>query len=66
MIRPSKKKIATESYANENAWLDLTSSWSIKDLRSDIGTLPEMCIDSSFILYCSIIINLEVEDPRSK
>ncbi len=27
------KKQASDSYVTENAWLDLTSSWSIKDLE---------------------------------
>ncbi len=31
-----KEKLATNSYVAENAWLDLTSSWSIKDVRGVI------------------------------
>ncbi len=42
MNRPSlKKKLASNSYVPENAWLDLTSSWLIKDLERSYKTFPE-------------------------
>ncbi len=33
-----KEKLATKSYVNENAWLDLTSHWSIKDIMKNYKT----------------------------
>ncbi len=36
-----KDKLATNWYINENAWLDLTSSWSIKDIEKRYKTFPE-------------------------
>ncbi len=35
------KNQASSSYVSENAWLDLTSSWSIKDLEKNFKTFPE-------------------------
>ncbi len=36
------EKIASNNYVKENAWLDLTSSWSIKDLERSYKTFPEV------------------------
>ncbi len=35
------KKQASDSYVSENALLDLTSSWSMKDLERNFKTFPE-------------------------
>ncbi len=34
-------KQASNNYVSENAWLDLTSSWSIKDLERNFKTFPD-------------------------
>ncbi len=34
------KKQASNSSVSENAWLDLTSTWSIKDLERYFKTFP--------------------------
>ncbi len=55
-----KEKLATNWYVKEHAWLDLTSSWSIKDIDKRFKTFPES--------HTSAMIRLldhEVEDPRS-
>ncbi len=39
-----KEKLASNSYVPENAWLDLTSSWSIKDLERSYKTFPESAV----------------------
>ncbi len=36
------EKLATNLYVKENDWLDLTSSWSIKDLERNYKTFPEI------------------------
>ncbi len=42
-----RKKHASNSYVSENAWLDLTSSWSIKDLDRNFKTFPENLVCST-------------------
>ncbi len=59
-------KITTNWYVKENAWLDPTSSWSIKDVERRFKTLPERHTGSSFELLFWMIIYHTAEDPRSK
>ncbi len=35
------KKQASNSYVSENAWLDLTSCWSIKELERNFKIFPD-------------------------
>ncbi len=49
-------KIATNLYMKENAWLDLTLSWSIKDVEMRFKTLLERYTASSFELLVWVII----------
>ncbi len=58
-----KAKLDTNWYLKENAWLDLTSSWSINDIERRFKTLPERHIGSSFELLVWIIDH-SVEDPN--
>ncbi len=44
------EKIASNNYVKENAWLGLTSSWSIKDLERSYKTFPEVCRDTTYDL----------------
>ncbi len=60
-----KVKLDTNWYVKENAWLDLTSSWSIKDIERRFKSLPEH-IASSFELLVWMIMDRSAEDPRSK
>ncbi len=61
-----KEKQASNSYVKENAWLDLTSSWSIKDLEQNFKTFPEIRCGTSYELIIWVIMNTEAEDPRTK
>ncbi len=60
------KKFATNCYVKENAWLDLTSSWSIKDLERNCKTFPEARSASSYKLFIWVIMDTATEDPRTK
>ncbi len=46
------KKQASNSYVSENAWLDLTSSWSIKDLERNFNTFPESRVGPTTHYLC--------------
>ncbi len=59
-------KLVTNRYVKENAWLDLTSSWSIKDLEMNYKTFPEACSASSYELFVWVIIDTAAEHPRTK
>ncbi len=59
-------KIVSDNYVKENAWLDLTSSWSIKDLERNYKTFPEVRRGSTYYLLVWIIMNMMAEDPRTK
>ncbi len=61
-----KAKLDTNWYVKENAWLNLTSSWSIKRIKRRFKTLPERHIGSSFELLVWMIMDHNAEDPRSK
>ncbi len=61
-----KVKIDTNWYVKENAWLNLTSSWSIKDIERRFNSLPERHICSSFELLIWMIMDHSAEDHRSK
>ncbi len=50
------EKLATNRYVKENAWLDLTSSWSIKDLERNYKIFPEARSASSYELFLWVII----------
>ncbi len=41
------KKQASNSYISENAWLDLTSSWSIKDFERNLRPFRRVVVDLS-------------------
>ncbi len=60
-----KEKLASHSYVTENAWLDLTSSWSIKDLERSYKTFPESHCGSSYKFYVWVIMDTDAEDPRT-
>ncbi len=50
----------------QNAWLDLTSSWSIKDLERNFKTFPESRAGSHPTLIVWVIMDMKAEDPRTK
>ncbi len=56
----------TNPYVKENAWLDLTSSWSIKNLERNYETVPEATSASSYELFEWVIMDTAAEDPRTK
>ncbi len=60
------KKQASNSYVSENAWLDLTSSWSIKDLERNFKTCPESRSGCHHTLIVWVIMDTKAEDPRMK
>ncbi len=60
------KKQASNSYVSENAWLDLTSSWSIKDLERNFKTFLENRAGSHPTLIMWVIIDTKAEDLRTK
>ncbi len=57
------KKQASNSYVSENAWLDLTSSWSIKDLERNFKTFPENHFGVHPTLFVWVIMDTKAEDP---
>ncbi len=59
-------KLATNRYVKENAWLDLTSSWSIKDLEKNCKTFPEARNASLYKPFVWVIMDTAAEDPRTK
>ncbi len=61
-----KEKIATNYYVKENAWLNLTSSWSIKDLERNYNTFPETHSGSLYDLHVWVIMETAAEDPGTK
>ncbi len=61
-----KDKLGTKNCVRENAWLDLTSSWSIKDIEKRFKTFLENHTGSTMRLVIQVIINHEAEEPRSK
>ncbi len=52
-------------YINENAWLDLTSSWCIKDIVKRYKNFHEMSYTGSASLVW-VIMDLKAEDLRGK
>ncbi len=60
-----KEKQATNSYVAENAWLDLTSSWSIKDLERSFKTFLDSHCGLTYKLIVWVIMNTDSEDPRT-
>ncbi len=60
------KKQARDSYVSENAWLDLTSSWWIKDLEMNFKTFPESRVGSIHTLSVWVIMDTKAEHPRTK
>ncbi len=60
------KKQASNSCVSENAWLDLTSSWSIKDLERNFKTFPESRAGLHPTLIVWVIMNTKAEDLRMK
>ncbi len=60
------KKQASNSYVSENAWLDLTSSWSFKDLDRTFKTFPENRVGVHPTLFVWVIMDKNAEDPRTK
>ncbi len=61
-----QEKIASNNYVKENAWLDLTSSWSIKDLKRSYKTFLEICHGTTYELLVWVIMDTKAEDPRMK
>ncbi len=61
-----KEKLASNSYVPENSWLDLASSWSIKDLERSYKTFPESRCGNSYYLFLCVIMDTDAEDPRTK
>ncbi len=60
------KKQASNSYVSENAWLHLTSSWSIKDLERNFKTFPDSHVGSNHTLFVWVMMDMKAEDPRMK
>ncbi len=60
------KKQASNSYISGNAWLDLTSSWSIKDLERNFKTFPERRAGSHHTLTVWVIMDTKAEYQRTK
>ncbi len=60
------KKQASSSYVSENAWLDLTSSWLIKDLERNFKTFPENRVGVHLTLFVWVIMDTKAEDTRTK
>ncbi len=58
------KKQASNSYVSENAWLDITSSWSIKDLERNFKTFLESRAVPHPILIVWVIMDTKAEHPR--
>ncbi len=56
------KKQASNSYVSENAWLDLTSSWSTKDLERNFKTFPESRAGSHPTLIVWVIMDTKAEE----
>ncbi len=56
------KKQASNSYVSENAWLDLTSFWSIKE--RNFKTFPESRAGSHPTLIVWVIMDMKAEDLR--
>ncbi len=56
----------TNHYVKENAWLDLTSAWSIKDLERNFKYFLETCSESLYKLFVWVILDTAAEDPRTK
>ncbi len=55
-----KDKLVTNWYIKENnAWLDLTSSWSIKDIEKRYKTFPENHTGATMRLLVWVIMNHE-------
>ncbi len=50
----------------ENAWLYLTSSWSIKNIEKRFKTFPESHTGATMKVLVWIIMDHEAEDPRGK
>ncbi len=61
-----KEKLVSNSYVPENAWLDLTSSWSIKDLERSYKTFPKSRCGNLYDLFIWVIMDTDAEDPRTK
>ncbi len=61
-----KAIVASNLYMKENTWLDLTSSWSIKDIEKRFKTFPETHIGLITIPIVCVIMDLHAEDPKSK
>ncbi len=61
-----QEKIASNNYVKENAWLDLTSFWSIKDLKRSYKTFPEVSHGTTYELFVWVIMDTKAEDPRMK
>ncbi len=57
-----QEKQATNRYVAENAWLDLTSSWSIKDLERSFKTFLESRCGLTYELIVWVIMNTDAED----
>ncbi len=61
-----KELLATNWYMKENAWLDLTSSWSIKHIEKRYKTFPENHTGATMRLLVWVIMDHKAEDPRGK
>ncbi len=59
------EKIANNNYVKENACLDLTSSWSIKDLERSYKTFPEVLRGTTYDLLVWVIMDTMTKDPRT-
>ncbi len=61
-----KAMVASNLYMKETTWLNLTSSWSIKDIEKRHKTFPETHVGGITKLLVWVIMDLHAEDPRSK
>ncbi len=64
-----KKLIGSKLYMQENAWLDMTSFWSIKDIERRAKTFPVMAHKDKAVpaqLLEWIIMDVKRDDPHVK
>ncbi len=65
-----KATVVSNLYVKENTWLNLTSSWCIKDIEKRHKTFPESHVPESHVAglpkhFLWVIMDLHAEDPRS-
>ncbi len=59
-----KEKLTTNWYVKEHAWLDLTSSWSIKDIEKKFKTFPESHTGATMRLLVWVIMKQKTLEAK--